>query len=161
MIKLKEIKPRERIKYLNAQGILGELMPDDFDHELERLKAKKLFELTSNKNGVEKMSHEVELNVTNFDSVISAEKLPIIVDFWATWCGPCMYMGPIFEKMAEKYVGKVVFGKLNVDENSDIAGRFGVYGIPTFIIFKDGKEIRRVVGAVGENGLESELNKLL
>ena len=136
-------------------------MSDGFDSELERLKARKLSELTSKKKEVAKMSHEVVLNETNFDSTISSEKLTIIVDFWATWCGPCMYMGPVFEKLAEKYAGKIVFGKLNVDENSDIAGKFGVNGIPTFIIFKDGKEVRRVIGAVGENGLETELNKLL
>ena len=136
-------------------------MSDGFDSELERLKARKLSEFTSKKKEVAKMSHEVVLNGTNFDSTISSEKLPIIVDFWATWCGPCMYMGPVFEKLAEKYARKIVFGKLNVDENSDIAGKFGVSGIPTFIIFKDGNEVRRVIGAVGENGLETELNKLL
>ncbi len=136
-------------------------MSDDFDQELDRLKAKKLSGLTLKKNEVAKMSHEVVLNGTNFDSTIASAKVPVVVDFWATWCGPCMYMGPVFEQLAEKYAGKVMFGKLNVDENSDIATRFGVYGIPTFIIYKEGKEAGRIVGAVGAQGLESEIMKYL
>ncbi|MBI2183741.1 MAG: thioredoxin [Thaumarchaeota archaeon] len=96
----------------------------------------------------------VVLTVANFDQVIGGDK-PVIVDFWAEWCGPCRYMHPIFEHLAAKYAGKVVFGRLNVDDGQEIAGRYEVYSIPTFIIFKKGAQLDRVIGAVGERGLDS------
>jgi thioredoxin len=139
-------------------------MPGDVDKELERIKARKLSELTARKNsgGVEKLSHSyVELKDDNFDSIISTVKIPVLVDFWAEWCGPCVMMGPIFEQLAKKYEGKALLVKMNVDENQEIPQRFGIYGIPTFIIFKDGKEVGRVIGAVGLKGLEDELKKQL
>lgn len=99
-----------------------------------------------------------ELSERNFDEVISGDK-PVLVDFWATWCGPCQFMLPIFDKLAKKYGQKVTFGRLNVDDNQGIAMRFDVYAIPTFIVFMNGKAIDRAVGAVGEKGLEGLLQK--
>jgi thioredoxin 1 len=100
----------------------------------------------------------IELSEKNFDETISGDK-PVLVDFWATWCGPCQFMLPIFDKLAKKYSQKVNFGRLNVDDNQGIAMRFDVYAIPTFIVFMNGKAIDRAVGAVGEKGLEGLLQK--
>lgn len=100
----------------------------------------------------------VELSEKNFDEVIGSNK-PVLVDFWATWCGPCQFMLPIFDKLAKKYEEKVIFGRLNVDDNQGVAMRFDVYAIPTFIVFMNGKLVEKAVGAVGEKGLEGLLEK--
>ncbi|MDW0314380.1 MAG: thioredoxin [Nitrososphaeraceae archaeon] len=100
----------------------------------------------------------LELSERNFDDIVSGDK-PVLVDFWATWCGPCQFMLPIFDKLAKKYGQKVTFGRLNVDDNQGVAMRFDVYAIPTFIVFVNGKAIDRAVGAVGEKGLEGLLQK--
>lgn len=100
----------------------------------------------------------LELSERNFDDIVSGDK-PVLVDFWATWCGPCQFMLPIFDKLAKKYGQQVTFGRLNVDDNQGIAMRFDVYAIPTFIVFVNGKAIDRAVGAVGEKGLEGLLQK--
>jgi thioredoxin 1 len=103
-------------------------------------------------------NHLLELSERNFDDTVSGDR-PVLVDFWATWCGPCQFMLPIFDKLAKKYGQKVTFGRLNVDDNQGIAMRFDVYAIPTFIVFVNGKAIDRAVGAVGEKGLEGLLQK--
>ncbi|HYY66305.1 MAG TPA: thioredoxin [Nitrososphaeraceae archaeon] len=100
----------------------------------------------------------LELSEKNFDEIVGESK-PVLVDFWATWCGPCQFMLPIFDKLAKKYADKVTFGRLNVDDNQGVAMRFDVYAIPTFIIFMNGKAVDRAVGAVGEKGLEGLLQK--
>lgn len=100
----------------------------------------------------------VELSEKNFDEVVGGNK-PVLVDFWATWCGPCQFMLPIFDKLAKKYGTKVSFGRLNVDDNQGVAMRYDVYAIPTFIMFMNGKAVDRAVGAVGEKGLEGLLQK--
>ncbi len=99
----------------------------------------------------------LELAEKNFEQAINGDR-PVLVDFWATWCGPCQFMLPIFDKLAKKY-GKVTFGRVNVDENQGVAMRYDVYAIPTFIMFMNGKVIDRAIGAVGEKGLESLLQK--
>ena len=103
-------------------------------------------------------SNLVELSEKKFDEVVGGSK-PVLVDFWATWCGPCQFMLPIFDKLAKKYGNKVTFGRLNVDDNQGIAMRYDVYAIPTFIVFMNGKAVDRAVGAVGEKGLEGLLQK--
>lgn len=100
----------------------------------------------------------IELSDNNFDEAINGNR-PVLVDFWATWCGPCQFMLPIFDKLAKKYGDKITFGRLNVDDNQGVAMRFDVYAIPTFIIFMNGKAIDRAVGAVGEKGLEGLVQK--
>ncbi len=124
------------------------------DQEVERLMKKKMMEQMA-KGGTNQL---VELNEKNFDDVIARGK-PVLADFWASWCGPCQFMLPIFDKLAKKHNDKMVFARLNVDDNQNIAARFDVYAIPTFMVFRDGKAIDRAVGAVGEVGLENLIKK--
>src|SRR5574341_2194320 len=100
----------------------------------------------------------VELAEKNFDEVVNGAK-PTLVDFWASWCGPCQFMLPIFDKLAKKYGDKIVFARLNVDDNQSVAARYDVYAIPTFMVFQDGKAMDRAIGAVGEAGLEGLIKK--
>ena len=100
----------------------------------------------------------IDLGEKNIDEVVGGSK-PVLVDFWATWCGPFQFMLPIFDKLAKKYGNKVSFGRLNVDDNQGVAMRYDVYAIPTFIMFMNGKAVDRAVGAVGEKGLEGLLQK--
>ncbi|MDE1852242.1 MAG: thioredoxin [Thaumarchaeota archaeon] len=95
----------------------------------------------------------VKLTGANFDRLASGDKL-MFVDFWAVWCGPCRIMDPVVEKLAAKYADKVLFGKVNVDEEMDISSRYQVFSIPTFMIFKNGQPMDAVIGAVGEASLE-------
>ena len=103
-----------------------------------------------------KPSHQdlaVRLTEANFDQISSGEK-PLFVDFWAVWCGPCMVMDPIVEKLAAKYSDRMNFGKVNVDEEMNISSRYQIFSIPTFMIFKNGQPMDAVIGAVGEASLE-------
>ncbi len=86
---------------------------------------------------------------------------PVVIDFWATWCGPCIKLGPIVEELAEKYGDQVTVGKLNIDENNDIASENRVRNIPTVLFFKDGAVVERSVGLVKLSDLESKLAKIL
>ena len=125
------------------------------DEELERIKAEKMKELMRQKDpGV------VELNSCSFDNFIKTD-LPIVVDFWADWCMPCRIMAPVMEELSKVYAGKALFGKVNVDENSQIASRYGIMSIPHFLIFKNGTVTEKVVGAVGRGPLENALKKHL
>jgi thioredoxin 1 len=89
------------------------------------------------------------------------EKQPVFVDFYADWCGPCQVAAPIVDKLAGEYVGKAIVAKLNVDENNDIAGKYGVMSIPTVIIFKDGEEVDRKIGFPGEDGYRDMLDQAI
>lgn len=100
----------------------------------------------------------IELSEINFEQFISENKY-VLIDFWATWCGPCQFMLPIFDKLSQKYNEKIKFGRLNVDDNQPIAMKFEVYAIPTFVMYVDGKAVDRAVGAVGEKGLVNLLEK--
>jgi len=95
----------------------------------------------------------VKLTETNFEELSSGSK-PLFVDFWANWCGPCKVMDPVVEKLAEKYSNEVVFGKVNVDEEINISSRYQVFSIPTFMVFKGGRPMDALIGAVGEPSLE-------
>ena len=95
----------------------------------------------------------------NFTQEIAQSDKPVLVDFWAPWCGPCRVMGPIVEEFANKYGEKIRVGKLNVDENQTTAAGHEILSIPTFILFVNGKEAKKVVGAVPEKKLEEELSE--
>jgi len=101
------------------------------------------------------VSKPLTLTDSNFNMEVAKHKL-IVVDFWAPWCGPCRMVGPILEELANEYVGRVAFSKLNVDENTIIPRRFGVQGIPTLIVFKDGKAVDTLVGACPKSHIESK-----
>ncbi|MEO7557309.1 MAG: thioredoxin [Acidimicrobiales bacterium] len=101
------------------------------------------------------------LTDTTFDEEIGAASEPVVVDFWAEWCGPCKMIAPILEEIAREHVGKLTIAKLNVDDSPDVARRFEVMSIPTLIVFKDGEPVRRLVGAKGKGQLLQELDEYL
>ena len=105
---------------------------------------------------------EVTLTDQNFDAEVMNEKeLPVVVDFFAEWCGPCKMMAPGFEKMSEEFKGKVKLGKLNVDDNPSTSGKFGITGIPTLIMFKKGEMVGQEVGFKSEEKLREIFEGLL
>ena len=95
----------------------------------------------------------VRLTEANFDA-LSKSEMPMFVDFWAAWCGPCRTMDPVVEKLAARYSDRMIFGKVNVDEEMNISSRYQVFSIPTFMVFKNGQPMDAVIGAVGEASLE-------
>ena len=101
------------------------------------------------------------LTDTTFDETIAGSSQPVLVDFWAEWCGPCKTIAPILDQIAEEQAGKLTIAKLNVDDNPDIARRFDVMSIPTLIVFKDGQPAKRMVGAKGKSQLLEELSDFL
>ena len=101
----------------------------------------------------------VELNNSTFDDVIVNSDTPIIVDFWAPWCGPCKMMAPTFSSVASNYSLKTLFTKVNTENEQQLGARFNIRSIPTLIIFKDGKEVERVSGALDSSSLTNFVNK--
>ena len=105
--------------------------------------------------------HIVILTDENFDKEVGQSDVPVLVDFWASWCGPCQMLAPVIEKIAEEYEGKCKVAKLNVDDNPNVTMRFGIRSIPTLILFKDGQVVDKVVGAVPKDVIESLIKKAL
>ena len=104
---------------------------------------------------------EYKFTSADFEKEVLQSDKPVLVDFFADWCGPCKMMAPVVEQLAEELEGKAKVGKLNIDENMDIAEKYRVMNIPTFLIFKDGQEKERIVGAVSKNELKYKLEQTL
>lgn len=106
----------------------------------------------------------IELNADNVEKEVKQSDMPVIIDFWAEWCGPCQMMGPVFKELSSDYEGKLKFAKANTEENAAIAQEYGVQSIPTLVIVKDGKEVDRLVGfapkEVLKNNIDQSLSKL-
>lgn len=100
---------------------------------------------------------ELKITRENFENKVMKSNIPVLIDFWAPWCGPCRMMGPIIEQLAEEYEGKVKVGKVNVDEESELSQAFGVMSIPTIVLVKDGKIVKQAVGARPKAEVEAML----
>jgi len=95
----------------------------------------------------------VEITDSNFEQEVTGSGVPVLLDFWAEWCGPCRMIAPTVETVAEEYAGKIKVGKMNVDENVGTPGRYNIRGIPTLLLFKGGKVVDQRVGAVGKGDI--------
>ncbi|MCD6317626.1 thioredoxin [Candidatus Aerophobetes bacterium] len=104
---------------------------------------------------------EIILNESNWEEEVIKSDIPVMIDFWAAWCAPCLIISPVVEEISNEYGDKIKVGKLNVDENPSIAGRYSIMGIPTILFFKDGNIVDQVVGAVPKRILEEKVKKIL
>lgn len=107
------------------------------------------------------MKEPVHVNDANFEKTVLNSTLPVIVDFWAPWCGPCKMVAPVLDKLASEYDGKLLIAKVNTDDNSEWAGKYGVQGIPTMLFIANGKIIHRQVGALPESILRDAVGQFL
>ena len=136
-------------------------MSGSIDEEIKVIKQRKMAELQkalASNTAMSSIKEPITLSDSNFKNEVS--KYPILlIDFWAPWCGPCKMISPIIEQLAREYTGKVVFGKVNIDENRMITQSFGIQSIPTMIIFKNGKAVDIIVGAIPKVQLEIRLHQ--
>ncbi|NLW07476.1 MAG: thioredoxin [Clostridia bacterium] len=107
------------------------------------------------------MSKPINVDSGSFETEVISSPVPVVVDFWAAWCGPCRMMAPVLDQLASEYDGSVKFAKVNVDEHQDVAMSYNIMSIPTLVIFKDGQEVGRVVGYMPKDRLKAELQKKL
>ena len=136
-------------------------MPVTEDNEIFAIMKRKkeiLEEKLRSMNEIKKIKKPINLTDSNFDIEKSKYSL-LVVDFWAAWCGPCKMISPIIEQLAEQYAGKIVFGKVNVDENPHISQRFGIQSIPTLMIVKEGQVIDVMIGALPKGQIENRIEQ--
>ena len=103
----------------------------------------------------------MKLDSSNFDSVLATKNMPVMVDFWATWCGPCRMVAPVIEQVAEEYEGRAIVGKVDVDECGDLAMRYGVMSIPTVMVFVNGQPVAKQIGAAPKTTHAAMLDQAL
>ena len=103
--------------------------------------------------------HTMEITDAEFDATVLKSQEPVLVDFWATWCGPCRAVAPIVEELATEYAGKMKVGKVDVDNNQQVAASYGIQSIPTLLLFKGGEVVERITGAVPKNVLKQHIDK--
>ena len=101
------------------------------------------------------MSEHIVVTNANFEAEVLKAPVPVLLDFWASWCGPCRMIAPLIEQLADEYAGRLKVGKVNVDEEADLAGRHGIVSIPTLLVYKDGKIVNQAVGAVPKQNIEA------
>jgi thioredoxin 1 len=142
-------------------------MEKNEDRELERIKQAKLREMmkrVTSAPSLEKretfLEKPVEITDATFKETIQKHSL-VVVDCWAPWCGPCHMVAPIIEELARDYSEKILFGKLNVDENPEVSTRYGIMSIPTLLVFKNGRLVDRIIGAMPRRMLESRIARYL
>ena len=126
--------------------------------ELEQIREKKLRELIGQMS-TPSIDKPIVVSDRNFDQTVKNYPL-IVVDCWAAWCAPCRAIAPVVEELAKEYSGKVVFGKLNVDDNPETAEKFGIRAIPTLLVMKNGSEVDRIVGVLPKNQLEARIGSV-
>lgn len=102
--------------------------------------------------------HPIEITDANFEEEVLKSEIPVLIDFWAVWCGPCKLIAPIVDELAGEYEGKAKIGKLDVDNNQNVSIKYGIRSIPTLLIFKDGKIVDQIVGAVPKTHIVEKLN---
>ena len=138
----------------------GHLFGEKEDPELEKIKARKMQEMMKTSKSGDEISSPITVTDADFDKAIKEHPL-MVIDCWASWCGPCRMIAPIIDELAKEHAGEIVFGKLNVDENPKTATRFSVMGIPTLLIIKNGTEVDRIVGASPKLLIENKLKKYI
>lgn len=131
------------------------------DDELARIKREKMERMLEKAKGGDNMENNIEANDGNFEQVVieMSKKVPVVVDFWAPWCGPCLMLGPTLEKLVEEYGGRFVLAKIDVSKNQENARKYSVMSIPAVKLFKEGKAASEFVGAMPESMVRQWLDK--
>ena len=108
-----------------------------------------------------RMSNLIHVTKENFEKEVKNSEVPVILDFWAEWCGPCRMLGPVFEAISSEYTGKLKFAKLNTEKEPELAGSFNIMGIPSLLILKNGEEVNRIVGFLPKEILKQKIDAIL
>ncbi len=128
-------------------------MEDEELRIINEKRMKKLQQIVNEKELLKNIKEPLNLGDSNFAQTINKYPL-LLVDFWAPWCGPCRMMSPIIDQVGKEYIGKLVVGKVNVDENPNISGQFGISSIPTLILFKRGQAVKNIIGSVSKSSID-------